>query len=82
MTLITIKWKISGHTAALGALLGTLITLNLKYSMNFLGMIIAILLISGAVASSRIYLEKHNPAQVYAGFGLGFLCMFSLIAIV
>ena len=82
MTIITTKWKISGHTAALGALLGTLMALSFKYSMDFLGIIITILLISGVVASARIYLEKHNPAQVYAGFGLGFLCLFSLIAVI
>jgi membrane-associated phospholipid phosphatase len=79
LTIITIMWKISSHTTAVGALFGTLLALNLKYSMNFLWIIIAILLISGAIASSQIYLEKHTPSQVYAGFGLGLLCMFSLI---
>lgn len=82
LALISTRWKISGHTAAIGALLGTLLALNLKYSMNFLGMIIALLLISGVIASSRIFLEKHNPAQVYAGFGLGLLCMFLLIVLI
>jgi len=73
---VTVFWKISLHTAGMGGLLGFVFFLaNTKdLSVLFIGFII--ILISGLVASSRLYLKKHSPAQVYAGFALGFIAVY------
>ena len=76
---ITIKWKISGHGAGMGGLLGAVLALTFKYGINLLWPIIVVILISGAVGSSRIYLKKHTPMQVYAGFSVSVLCMYLTI---
>lgn len=73
---ISFRWKISGHVSSLGGLVGVMTALNFRYGMGFLGMIIVALIVSGFVGSSRIYLHKHTPAQVYSGFVLGLACMF------
>jgi hypothetical protein len=81
-TLISIKWKISEHTLALGGFWGTLLALNFKFGMNILWLIIGVILISGVVASSRIYLEKNTTHQVYRGFLTGMVCMFLIIVFI
>ncbi len=79
---ITLRWEISGHTSAFGGLTAVMIALSLKYGMDLLPGIIIVLLVSGLVSSSLIYREKNNPAQIYAGFALGFIVLFSLITFV
>ncbi|MDA3881509.1 MAG: hypothetical protein PF436_14050 [Prolixibacteraceae bacterium] len=76
---ITMKWKISGHAAGMGGLVGLLVGVALKYGIEINAYIIASLIISGIVCSTRLYLKKHNPAQVYAGFSISSLFMFSVI---
>jgi membrane-associated phospholipid phosphatase len=80
--IITLRWKISGHASALGGLLGVLLGLNFSYGMNFLWVIIAVVIVSGLVGTSRVYLHKHTPSQVYAGFLMGLACMFSVLYII
>ena len=76
---ITMKWKISGHASGMGGLVGLLLSVALKYGIDIHAYIIASILISGIVGSARLYLKKHNPAQVYAGFALSSVFMFSVI---
>jgi membrane-associated phospholipid phosphatase len=81
LSIISFWWKISEHTAGIGGLLGILLALIFKYGLNLLYPVIATILIAGAVASSRLYLKKHTPSQVYAGFGFSALLMFILVYI-
>lgn len=76
---ITTKWKISGHGAGVGGLVGTLLSITFRYGIDLTWPIIAAILIAGAVGSSRILLEKHTPAQVYAGFSVGLVFMYATI---
>ena len=69
--LVTLKWKISGHAAAIGGLLGVLLSLIFRYGIDLKWIVMASIVTAGIVASSRIILKKHTPAQVYAGFALG-----------
>jgi hypothetical protein len=82
LILISVRWKISEHSLALGGLLGVLLALNIKYGMNILWMLIAVILISGVVGSSRIFLERNSPLQVYTGYLTGFACMLLLIVFI
>ncbi|HBX51628.1 MAG: hypothetical protein A2275_09955 [Bacteroidetes bacterium RIFOXYA12_FULL_35_11] len=70
--IITIKWKISTHMIGIGGIAGVLVALSIIYSSNQLGYLAIILLISGFIGFSRLQLQAHTPAQVYAGFFLGF----------
>ncbi|MBP5455814.1 MAG: hypothetical protein J6Y37_04895 [Paludibacteraceae bacterium] len=67
-------WKISAHLTGVGAVLsGVLIT---SYCLNLFDFIClaSCILICGLVAMARLYLYKHTPGQVLAGFFNGFVC--------
>ncbi len=76
--LITIVWKISLHMLAIGSVCGMVLGLSSRLSINFISEIIVLIIISGLVASSRLYLNAHNKSQVYIGFLLGFFGMATL----
>lgn len=78
--MITFGWKISLHAASMGGLTGFLITSSLLLKADLSWLIMLSVLVSGFVASSRIFLQAHTPAQVYAGFLLGIFVMFTLYA--
>lgn len=69
--LINFSWKISIHTTALGAVFVLGIFYSICTSTNPYWFFVVILLISGLVGSSRIYLKSHSLSQVISGFCLG-----------
>ncbi|PLX02859.1 MAG: hypothetical protein C0594_11490 [Marinilabiliales bacterium] len=74
--IITIWWKISAHGAGLGGIAGLLIATSFRFGVDFSFPLIGIIVISGLVLSSRLFLNAHNSAQVYSGFGLGVIATF------
>ncbi|MFO8067200.1 MAG: hypothetical protein R6U11_06430 [Bacteroidales bacterium] len=70
--LITLYWKISIHMTSIGGLTGYLIAVSFLLKTDIPLIIISSLLISGILGFSRLFLKAHKPAEVYAGFGLGF----------
>ena len=77
----TFVWKISVHSAGMGALLATAVILSVRMHTGLLSVWLPLLLLTGLVMASRLYLGSHRPAQVYAGFLLGFLTIFSVMMI-
>ena len=75
LLIVSLRWKISAHAAAIGGLLGGFISLSFRLQENPSAILIALILIAGSVGTARILLEKHNNAQVYSGFLTGFLIM-------
>ncbi|MCB0504357.1 MAG: hypothetical protein KDC58_02545 [Cyclobacteriaceae bacterium] len=76
--LITLFWKISIHTLALGGLIGMLMAINQNTSIpNITVMLSALFVLSGVVASARLKLNAHSPVQVYSGFVLGVFVSFA-----
>lgn len=73
---INFFWKISAHTIGIGGLLGAIMGISDVHKINPYLAIISVLIITGLVGTSRIYLKRHTPMQVYAGFCLGFICTF------
>ncbi|SEF85114.1 phosphatase PAP2 family protein [Parabacteroides chinchillae] len=73
---INFFWKISAHAIGVGGLLGGIMGVARIHMINPFWAFIAILLIAGLVGTSRIFLQRHTPMQVYAGFCLGFICTF------
>ena len=69
--LITLRWKISAHMAGIGALVGALLVFSFTLQSDLTLYLVLGLLVSGLVGTSRLILEYHTPAQIYAGFGLG-----------
>jgi hypothetical protein len=76
LLLISIKWKISNHTAAIGGFLGTLIAVSFRSADNPMWLLIGSVIAAGLVGSARIYLGKHTLAQVLAGLTLGFTTLY------
>lgn len=60
---------------AMGAACGFLFILGMKYWGDVRLVFMMMLILSGVLASCRLYLKKHNPLQVYVGFlfGLAFV---------
>lgn len=69
-------WKISAHMIGIGGLLGSLMGVARIHSINPYIAFIGVLLVAGLLGTSRIFLKRHTPMQVYAGFSLGFMCTF------
>jgi membrane-associated phospholipid phosphatase len=72
-------WKISAHSIGIGGLVGEAIGLSHILRIDITGIIIFLIFIAGLVGASRLYLGRHTPMQVYAGFTLGFLSVFSIL---
>ena len=80
--LLNLKWKISAHMVGVGGLLAVVLMASYVLGQNYVWWISFIVLLSGAIGSSRLLLEAHTASQVYAGFFLGlFSCVLSLFFI-
>jgi membrane-associated phospholipid phosphatase len=76
-------WLISAHAVGLGGLVASILVFNISFVQTELfKLLIPVLLLSGLVMSSRVFLQKHSLNQVYAGFTLGFIiCACSILFI-
>ena len=80
---INFRWKISAHMTAIGGYCALLIWI----AVHALGIVMMMpwitgaVIIAGCVGSSRLYLLRHTPAQVYAGFCLGAVCAFLFMSL-
>lgn len=73
--LITLAWKISGHTSAAAGFAGLIFGL-------WGGWTFPILLLPLFVAWSRIHLNRHSPAQTGAGLLLGSAAAFTILTFI
>lgn len=80
LLIIILTWffKISTHLAGIGGLAGLVLSLSWIFDVDTSWLLIIILLLSGLLASARIYLKAHKPAEVYTGFFLGFVVIFTV----
>ncbi|QMW06830.1 hypothetical protein [Spirosoma foliorum] len=70
--LISLSWQISAHSVGIGGTVGAIASLMLKFSITDLFFPLLILVIlTGFVASARLKLNAHTPAQIGAGLALG-----------
>jgi len=84
LTLITLKWKISIHTASISGLAGGMMALTIiAQPITNLPQVFLVntglLVFIGLVSFSRLYLKAHSPHQVIVGVALGFSLIFSLV---
>lgn len=73
--IINFKWKISIHMLGMGGIVGTIIGLVLRYQINAVELVMALVILSGVVGYARLRLNAHTPMQVYVGFVLGTLIL-------
>lgn len=78
---INLKWKVSIHMLGMGGIVGTLIGLMLRYQVDALNLVMAVIIVSGLVGYSRLRLNAHTPLQVYVGFMLGTLILVGTVII-
>ncbi|MFN3530569.1 MAG: phosphatase PAP2 family protein [Bacteroidia bacterium] len=72
-------WKISAHAVGMGGLVGFVWSMQYTAQREVFWPILICLIFAGLTGSARVALKAHSPIQVFAGFGLGLLCMiFSL----
>lgn len=76
---INLWWKISTHSAAIGGVIGAVMAYAIIFDFNPLWWLCLLILVSGAVGSSRIILHQHTVAQVFAGNIVGGVCAFIII---
>lgn len=71
-------WKISAHAAGMGGLVALLIHIMAR-SLNVWEVqwiVMAAIIVAGAVMTSRLILRRHTLGQLAAGFAVGFLAVF------
>lgn len=77
--LVSFRWKISAHALGMGGLTALVTGLTIISKINYLPMFILVVLASGLVCSSRLFLDAHKPADIYIGYLIGFLSVFSML---
>ena len=76
--LFSAKLKSSLHLVSMGNMLGFFLIMTNINSLSMLPIIILLILLSGILASSRLYLKAHTPVELLIGFFLGIVCQFIL----
>ncbi|MBQ2393612.1 MAG: hypothetical protein II303_05490, partial [Alistipes sp.] len=66
--LVTMRWKISLHLTGMGSAVALLAVLNVLGLPNLFSVLMWAILLSGLLASARLYLGYHKPLQLLAGF--------------
>ena len=79
LLLVSFKWKISIHMAAIGAVTATFFALSFRAGVNPMSPIIVLVLASGLIGTARLVLNKNNLPQLAAGYVLGFLVLYPVI---
>ena len=70
--LVSLKFKICGHMAALGGISGLIFTLILLYETPIQGILMLTLLAAGLTGTARLLMGVQQPVEVYSGYLLGF----------
>lgn len=69
--LITTFYRLSLHAAGIGGLLVLIITMFVFYKISTVWQLTTVLMVGGAVMSSRIWLGDHTPSEVWTGLLAG-----------
>ncbi len=79
LLLISFKWKISSHMAALGGITGAVLALAFRTGINPVFSVLVIVLAAGLTGTSRLIVQKNSLAQVVAGYFLGLIIVYLVI---
>ena len=73
--LVTVFYRISLHASGIGGLMTLVIFMAFIYHSSMVWQSVTVLVLGGAVMSSRIYLEDHSPSEVWTGLLAGVAIM-------
>ncbi len=79
--LVNLKWKISLHMIGIGGLCGGLTAALMGGIDGSPWLIAGCFIAAGMLGTARLYLRAHSPAQVLAGFVVGFAVEFGLMMV-
>jgi len=79
LLVLSLKWKISSHMAAMGGLTGALLALSFRTGTNPVWAIVMVIVLSGLVATARLKLEKNKLWHLEAGYAIGFVTLYLII---
>ncbi|MEN8857248.1 MAG: hypothetical protein ABF260_04205 [Flavobacteriaceae bacterium] len=79
--LFAFKIKSSLHLVSMGNAISFFLILSSINNLSLLPMIIVLLILSGILASSRLYLKAHTPIELFLGFFIGCSSQFLLFYI-
>ena len=79
--LINFRWKISIHMVGIGGLTGMLFGLSSLFLLDMRVPIIVTFLVAGILGTARLRMGAHQPAQIYIGYLVGFVCEYLLLSI-
>ncbi|WP_243396977.1 hypothetical protein [Flagellimonas pacifica] len=71
LILLFLKFKASMHLLGMGSLLMFMIGLSIHFEINITLAISVFTLLSGLVATSRLYLRAHSRIELLIGFLIG-----------
>ena len=77
--LINLKWKICAHTIGIGGTAGVVLGIMYRLNLDMEMVFVFTLFLAGIIGFARLKLNAHSPAQVYAGFLLGFVVELGLM---
>lgn len=77
--IINLRWKISAHATAAGGLTAIVVRLALTsvHIHDLTGPLTAVIIMAGLSGTARLLLGRHTPAQIWAGYLNGFVCVFT-----
>lgn len=81
LLLLNIKFRICGHMAAIGGIVGLITGLILLYETPLQGFMVMTLLAGGLTGSARLILGVQRPVEVYTGFMLGFAVVLTTLLV-
>jgi hypothetical protein len=79
LLLVSLRYRICPHMAALGGMSALIISLILLFETPLQGVLILSILAAGITGSTRIHAGIQRPGEVFSGFILGFAVVFGTI---
>ena len=73
LLLLFFNLKCSMHLMGMGSLLMFLIGLSIHFEINIIIALSILTLLTGLVASARLYLEAHSRSELFIGFCIGMI---------
>ncbi|MEM9143760.1 MAG: hypothetical protein AAGA86_12285 [Bacteroidota bacterium] len=77
--LLFLKVKASLHLMAMGGLFMYLTALSIHFEINITIALSILILLTGLVATSRLYLRAHSKAELFIGFCIGVISQILLV---
>jgi hypothetical protein len=79
LLLVSLKWKISNHMAALGGLTGVVLALSFRTGVYPEWALLTVILVSGLVGTALLIMGKNKLWHLEAGYALGFTLLYLVV---